>query len=196
MEFIHFLPSWWKHIWFALSFINSSKILCKFTLSPVKTHQVSLLGIKCSLFWVSLSLSSSLLLTTHFLSWLCELTLYTHCVSELSPLPPQCGYLYRTDFDLAALSTSVRMHITHFSKGVFSVAGSQAMNKRCWEQWSLRAEEAENGCDCRNNQQRDCDSSPARRRWIRQMFHSLNQSSVTKAEIQREFTSLDLGFKV
>lgn len=73
----------------------------------------------------------------------------------------------------AALPTSIWIQITNFSKSVFSVAISQRMNRRHWEQCALKAKEAENDPDCRNNWQCDSDSSPAQIGWTDISFFKL-----------------------
>lgn len=60
------------------------------------------------------------LLTTLFLSWLCDLTTYTHSVSVLSPLPQQQGYLYHTNIDVLLSQPPSEYKSLTFQK-VFSV---------------------------------------------------------------------------
>lgn len=118
----------------------------------METQPVSFLSINCSLFWLSLSLSPTLLLTTHFLSG-CQFFL---CSEEGI-------YVLQT---LMCCTLWVRPNSHHrLGQKVFSPwPSAKHWNKVALRTMIVRAEETQNGCDCRNNQHGDCDSSPANTR--------------------------------
>lgn len=68
------------------------------------------------------------------------------CNIQTTVIPSSAtGYLYHTNFDVLLSG----LLLTNFSEGVFSVAISRTMNRRHWEQCSLKAKETENDPDCR-----------------------------------------------
>lgn len=130
----------------------------------METQPVSFLSINCSLFWLSLSLSPTLLLTTRFLSGVCVCVCNTRFQS--------CQFFLRSEEGIYVLQTLmcctlwVRPNSRHrLGQKVFSPwPSAKRWKKVALRTMIVRAEETENGCDCRNNQHGDCDSSPANTR--------------------------------
>lgn len=128
-------------------------------------------------FWVSLIHFTVADCWLHFSFPDCVTSLHTHTLSFSAVTPSSATRIFISyKHWCAALPTSIWIQITNFSKSVFSVAISQGMNRRHWEQCALKAKEAENGPDCRNNWQCDSDSSPAQIGWTDISFFKLKLS--------------------
>lgn len=136
--FILFTTWWWFYL---------RKVPCKFTFNPVETHThtqlVSFPSINCSLFWLSLSLSPTLLLTTRSLSGVCSCV----CAWTVHTLGfgGSCHFFLRRVEDviyvlqtLICCTLEVRMN-SHQRLGqkVFLLwPSAKHWKKERWEQWS------------------------------------------------------------